>query len=386
MGNNNFTETFQDGLALTQAELETALRSLTLDVANTTQMTTGSTSGQFLQSNGDGAAASFADLPALTGPNIISNYGLTATAASNTLVVSLKTNNGSDPSAGDTVDIPFTTGGATTATYTTISINSPVSLTLPKMASSTTSTNSFFSSTSTNRLFIYALDNSGSITFGASTNSGYDNATTVTTTAITSSSNVASLLYASASLSVVARLLGAVSVAIDASGNWQSPTAIAISNIIPTSGVFASTNSRPSSSIAPLGGIALSSTSGSFASTSTGFVDITNLSVTLTTSGRPVHVLLSNTGSSSSRVTAASSTGAADSQIKFLSGSSTIFIADVAVTSNSTSADVSVPPSAFQTIYSPVAGTYTFKAQASSGVSTGHTVSVVECFLMAYEI
>lgn len=121
-----------------------------------------------------------------------------------------------------------------------------------------------------------------------------------------------------------------------------------------------------------------SSSSGNFTTTSGSYVDVTNLTVEITTTGRPVYLALMADGSSASTLQIV---GTANSQTQLLRGSTSIAIVEV---SANTSTTVSVPPP-FLCIDTPAPGTYTYKIQTKS--STGaNTVSVSGCVLVAFEL
>lgn len=117
----------------------------------------------------------------------------------------------------------------------------------------------------------------------------------------------------------------------------------------------------------------VSSSCGAF-SIATGNADITNLSATITTSGRPVFVGLISDGSGNDSNVIPSSTG--NCQITFLQGSTTL--AQHLINSSI------YPVSSFWHIDTPVAGTYTYKAQALAG--TSGTFNVNYARLIVFEL
>jgi hypothetical protein len=122
-----------------------------------------------------------------------------------------------------------------------------------------------------------------------------------------------------------------------------------------------------------------SSSSGSFSTTSTSFTDVTNLSVSITTTGRPVIVaVVANPGSSNCNIQK-STAGTAGANFKILRDASTI--TDFRLLGAD---QCSIPPSSLSTIDAPAAGTYTYKVQAKADSSA--TASVVNCVLIAYEL
>jgi hypothetical protein len=133
----------------------------------------------------------------------------------------------------------------------------------------------------------------------------------------------------------------------------------------------------------------VSSSSGSFIINdgSTTFHNITNLAVTLTTTGRPVMLMFVPDGSASvSQVRAQSTanTPAADFQI-VVSGSASANIGLSALATDNNDTGTAVPPGALNTFYAPAAGTYTFTAQAKA-LNADTIVNVSNVKLVAWEL
>lgn len=130
----------------------------------------------------------------------------------------------------------------------------------------------------------------------------------------------------------------------------------------------------------------VSSSCGSFSTTSSSYVDVTNLSVSITTTGRPVSILLQpdgsvNTDSSYIRsATEASNSGGL--YIRILRGSTVVsqtkLKGDVAATS------LEWPPTSISFIDIPSAGTYVYKIQLRAS-GTG-AVLITYSVLVAYEL
>ena len=131
-------------------------------------------------------------------------------------------------------------------------------------------------------------------------------------------------------------------------------------------------------SIQPVGQ-QISSSSGSFSTASSSFVDVTNLSVTLTTVGRPVFISMIGDGSGSSSRITNSATGTAQIEIKIFRDTTEIaYLLSAADTTNS------IMPSEVLHIDTPTSGTYTYKVQTR--VITGTNVFVSNCKMIAYEM
>lgn len=134
----------------------------------------------------------------------------------------------------------------------------------------------------------------------------------------------------------------------------------------------------------------LSSSSGSFSTTSTSDTDVTNLSVSIPTTGRPVFVGLVSANHASTdsilRLTEGSgSPSTARVTMRFVRDSTQISRSSFGWSGNNTGFSIpEIPPSAVWTIDTPSAGTYTYKFTVAS--EDGETVAVTQCKLIAYEL
>lgn len=130
----------------------------------------------------------------------------------------------------------------------------------------------------------------------------------------------------------------------------------------------------------------ISSSSGSYALSNPGttsYSDVTNLSVSITTNGRPVEIfMVSQSGTSDSYVTWNRPAGGTAARFKFLRGSTSLFVNEFYFDS---SRDY-LPCSSFRAFDTPSAGTYTYKVQAATAVTTGASIEVVNCKLVAREL
>lgn len=132
-----------------------------------------------------------------------------------------------------------------------------------------------------------------------------------------------------------------------------------------------------------LGGVAYSGSSGNFSTTSTSLTDVTNLSCTITTSGRPVFVGLIPDQSTTNpgRLTWVPGVGNW-AVFAILNGSTVISIAELG-SAGDTSGNA-VPPGSVFAVDFPAAGTYTYKLQAR--VQSSGTAGALYCRLVAYEL
>lgn len=143
---------------------------------------------------------------------------------------------------------------------------------------------------------------------------------------------------------------------------------------------------RPTSATATAGQMALSSSCGAFTSNATVYTDVTNLSISIVTTGRPVRIELtadgSNGGISADNAfigNTTTSTGATF-WLAFLRGGS--IIAQMATSNNSQGS--TLPPGSFSYMDYPAAGTYTYKVQCRATTATNWAVNKIK--LLVYEI
>lgn len=134
------------------------------------------------------------------------------------------------------------------------------------------------------------------------------------------------------------------------------------------------------------GGIAVSNSSGSFTTTSTSFVDVTNLSVTITTTGRPVSVFIINDGGGvQTNFSVANTTlSLLTANLRYVRGSTEItqYGINLQVGSVQTLGMGSMPPGTVDVV---AAGTYTYKVQILVGASSS-SGSLSNAKLVAYEL
>lgn len=134
------------------------------------------------------------------------------------------------------------------------------------------------------------------------------------------------------------------------------------------------------------GGVAISPACASFSTSSTSLIDVTNLTVTITTTGRPVMLFLQSTSSSSYLTSSSSDSSDAFSIIAFCRGGSDF--RNFAFGASSAPISIFTPSSAFRVMDLAVnanPGTYTYNIQAEV-VGTSKTVSFTNVELVAYEI
>ena len=161
------------------------------------------------------------------GPSYIQNIGLTATVAVKALTISLKTKALSDPSAVSPQQTTFRNAILTTGDYVVRSATSATSLVVPSGASLG------FASSEEGIIYVYELDNAGTIELACSKSSEFDETTVQSTTAISATSDFFNVLYSTSVLSnVPIKLIGKINIITGAvAGEWDNaPTIINIYN------------------------------------------------------------------------------------------------------------------------------------------------------------
>jgi hypothetical protein len=126
----------------------------------------------------------------------------------------------------------------------------------------------------------------------------------------------------------------------------------------------------------------ISSSCGNFVVSSTSYIAVTNLSVTITTTGRPVQVGLQADGSVNQSVISCSYTGGIpDIYVEILRDSTVI---GIYYTSGPSGEFAYVPSGAVQILDTPAAGTYTYSIKAKTNHANQANVSYAK--LVAFEL
>lgn len=202
---------------------------------------------------------------------------------------------------------------------------------------------------------------------------------------IDSSGNVGTISYDAIGVAMTATGANAIAATMTATG------ANAIGTTMTSTGANSIFNNYTRSVGTSVGvrGVAISNSSGTISTTSSSYVDMTNQSVTLTTSGKPVVVSLCATDGGTSKVGFTSDKLGGSITIQFLRDSNTIGVHEI-VHANSNQTDTNVifnfvPPGCCQTLDAQAASTYTYKAQwkVTTGTATAQAFNVK---LLAYEL
>ncbi len=168
-------------------------------------------------------AASLTDWADLT-----NNLALAASVGSSALTIALKTKGGSDPSGGSPVMIGFRDATSATGTYNVRSVTAALSITV------TSGATLGHVSAKMGYIYIYTIDNSGTVEFAVSS-SRYDTGTIVSTTVMSSSSDSISAIYSTTARSnVPLRLIGRALSTQTTAGTWAAvPTELTVGDSYP---------------------------------------------------------------------------------------------------------------------------------------------------------
>jgi hypothetical protein len=186
-----------------------------------TKPTTGTATTQSVRDN---FTAMVSEIETLQGETGI--HSIAASVAANALTVALKTSTGSDATSATGVEITFRNATATTGTRTNVSAVSALNVVVPQGATLG------YANAATDNLYIYALNNAGTVEVGISATL-FDEGTLKSSTAVSSNADSSTTLYSTtARTNVGIRLLGRVTVATGATaGDWSAaPTEINSSN------------------------------------------------------------------------------------------------------------------------------------------------------------
>jgi hypothetical protein len=155
-----------------------------------------------------------------------------------------------------------------------------------------------------------------------------------------------------------------------------------------------SSTTRPSSTAPGTRGVAISATSGGFSTASTTFVDVTNLSVTLVTNGRPVFLtLIPGVSASDSYVLndydGSGNTSRLSTSLKIVRDSTDIaFFTNTIARSpaDTTWIGASFPSGGFTHVDAVTAGTYVYKVQGKANAGFETNLEVLDLKLVAFEL
>lgn len=202
------------------------------------------------------------------------------------------------------------------------------------------------------------------------------------------SNDVDTGIYLNAVGNMRAAVAGGDVLTLTATGAAVTGTLSVSGALTPTGGISGMTRAS-----LPAVGQQVSLSSGNFSTSSTTYVDITNLTVTITTSGRPIILGLIPDGTANASGLVSQTTDAtatvSDSYFKLFRGVSSIsenFIQTIGA-ANVAGLRIGTPPLGCFFVDTPAAGTYTYKMQTHSGAAA-YTISTLVQYvkLIAYEL
>lgn len=162
------------------------------------------------------------------GPSFIQNLGLAASVSAKALTVALNTKALATPSSADPVQIAFRNATATTGDYTIVGATAATSVVVPSGGTLG------FIAAEAGLVYVYAINNAGTLELAVAKKAVFDEATTHDTTAIGTGSDSDNVLYStSARTGVAIRLIGRISITTGAvAGEWDNaPTRVSVGNI-----------------------------------------------------------------------------------------------------------------------------------------------------------
>lgn len=172
------------------------------------------------------------------GPSYVQNIGLTSSVSAKALTVALKTKALADPSSGSHVQIAFRNATLTTGDYNVRSVTAATSVVAPNGATLG------FAAGATGYIYVYALDNAGTVEAVISGTNGWDESTVQSTTAISASADSSLLLYSTtARTNVPIRFIGRIKITTGAvAGEWDNEdTELSVGNDYYHSGTWTPT-------------------------------------------------------------------------------------------------------------------------------------------------
>lgn len=155
----------------------------------------------------------------------INNLGLAATVGSNALTVALKQFDGTDPTTGSPVIIGFRNSTAATGQFSEISASAALSLVVS--SGSTLATSSGIAA----NLYVYAINNAGTIELSISSSPSWDEGTLQNTIAEggAGAADTGALYSTTARSNVAIRLIGRIGITEATAGTWATaPSEISV--------------------------------------------------------------------------------------------------------------------------------------------------------------
>lgn len=194
-------------------------------------------------------------------------------------------------------------------------------------------------------------------------------------------------------LSLVIFLFCQISLAVTNNKVWRVPNGSTIPSwgaVNLADGTNAITGALASKSNLPAVGQQVSGSSGNFSTASTSYNTPTNLSVTITTTGRPVLLIVQGsgvTGLNNSGYTCNSSSSACNMNYRFIRDAANLGNNTLgSQATGATAISMAFPSSISQLDTGATAGSHTYQFQVAAGLSGSPTVFAVNLELIAFEL
>lgn len=177
-----------------------------------TKPTTGTATTQSVRDNFSNAVT---EITALQGESTI--LSIAASVAANALTLALKTDAGVDATSTTGIDVTFRNATATTGTRTKVSATAALSVVVPQGGTLG------FANSATDFIYVYALNNAGTMELAVSAKT-FDQNSLQSTTAISANADSGTVMYSTVARSNVGvRLLGRVKIQTGATaGDWSN--------------------------------------------------------------------------------------------------------------------------------------------------------------------
>lgn len=197
------------------------LTNKTLDTANNTVKSGAATANYVLTADGAGNTSWAAQATAPDSSAFYTNGSIAVSVAANACTIALKDKSGSNASGSSVVQIGFRNATAATGTYAYRSVTAALSITIPSGTTIGTANGI------TTPIYVYAIDNAGTVELAVSLSPSFDEGSIVTTTAISGGSSATTIYSTTARTGVAVRLIGRFIISEATAGTWaSSPTEV----------------------------------------------------------------------------------------------------------------------------------------------------------------
>lgn len=183
-------------------------------------------SGQFVKTDGSGNLSFASPAGAQNSALDIKNLELATSVAANALTIAMKTDAGTDPSAGDAVNIAFRSSTESTGSFTVRSVTGALSVVVPSSATLG------HASAVAYPIYVYALDNAGTVELAVSTHLFNTERVQSSTTIGAGSTSVNTIYSTTGRSNVPMILIGKLISTQTTAGTWAAvPTVAAVAGV-----------------------------------------------------------------------------------------------------------------------------------------------------------